>query len=1106
MIKYFFLCTLFLLMMPLSAQQYLFKEYGLGHGLPQSELPSPQAICVDSQGRIWVVTNGGGMAILEQEKYRLFKEKDGLNSNLLMGLIESPEKELWILSQNKSISRYDGHNFYSYPELEGKLRLGGTLACDKRGNVWVLVFGGGVGINQTLYWKPRQSQTFVPFEQADSLTAPSPTLGLTHTLDYDPILSQNGKLYAFDGKVFVEKKYPSDSLLVGKNLFFNYKDFEGNEWLTAIDPNTGNAHLLFFEVRKKRFTKIEVPQPFIWGLGWQVRYFTNKKLYLVNPNLNQILIYQNKKFVKSYGFANGLQGALTGCGAVVEDSVGSVWVGTRGAGLIKLPNDYFSNFTQQDGLQGNMTFGIYEDSKKRVWLGSSAAGITLYEGGRLKTVLASNQQAAVGRVSHFFEKGDTIFAATGGGIISIIESEKDKFSWQFSHQRFHIPAGYYRTIRRIDDIVWFCSQANGVFGYDIVADSLLYQFNLNEVGSSTILDVKKDKKGNYWFATFNGLSKWDGKKFELFNTKQGLKNNFILQIHIDRKDHIWAVAYNGGLARFDGKNFTTYQSGEGLSSDIIYSILPVSKVQNQYWIGTQRGLDKATFDDRGNLVKVEYFNKELGYLGEESNGKAIMEDSEGGIWVGHLTGVTRCDFGSAVAPKAHKTFITAVNLSLNQTNWRDSTYQKWYESLTTWENLPQKLRLPAEENSLVIRFYTTDFSNPKGATYQWQLEGLHSDFQPPTYRSEANFSNLPAGTYTFKVRSRVQENQAWSQTATFEFEVLPKWWQKIEVQIIGFLFSTLMIFGLIKWRTKSLEASKIALEKLVKERTQEVVRQKDEILEKNKTLEVQQEKLSQAYDEIQEKNQNITASITYAKRIQEAMLPSQERIWRILPQSFVFYQPRDIVSGDFYWLSEIDHQIIIAAVDCTGHGVPGAFMSVIGSNILYEVIESQRILEPAAILYALHENVRRHLNQDQTHNRDGMDIALCIIDKNERLLHFAGAKNPLLHVRQGSFELIKGSKYPIGGIGSSQNPIFTQKSIPIAEDSTFYIYSDGFQDQFGGKEGRKYMSQRFQALLVSLSKRPLQAQKEALAEELTLWQQAGKEEQVDDILVIGFKF
>ncbi len=268
---------------------------------------------------------------------------------------------------------------------------------------------------------------------------------------------------------------------------------------------------------------------------------------------------------------------------------------------------------------------------------------------------------------------------------------------------------------------------------------------------------------------------------------------------------------------------------------------------------------------------------------------------------------------------------------------------------------------------------------------------------------------------------------------------------------------------------------------------------------------------AKAYDTLRTANNSTMQSIRYAKRIQEAVLPSHKKLIENFEDSFIFYEPRDIVSGDFYWFSEVNGLKLIAAVDCTGHGVPGAFMTMMGNDLLNHVVNDEEITEPSEILYALDRKVQRTLhiqtsmaNQKSIQGRnDGMDMSLVVIDEANQKIAFAGAKCPLFYIQNGQEFLLKGSKFPIGSSQFNFKKSFETQEIAYQKGDVFYMYSDGFQDQFGGEEGRKYLSKRFRRFLTHMSQNPLREQRRMLKKELRNWQ--GRNRQTDDILVIAFK-
>lgn len=270
------------------------------------------------------------------------------------------------------------------------------------------------------------------------------------------------------------------------------------------------------------------------------------------------------------------------------------------------------------------------------------------------------------------------------------------------------------------------------------------------------------------------------------------------------------------------------------------------------------------------------------------------------------------------------------------------------------------------------------------------------------------------------------------------------------------------------------------------------------IEEKNKELQV-------AYAKIEHQNHEIHDSITYAFRIQKAMLPDMDLIKQYLPHSFVFWRPKDIVSGDFYWFANMGDRVFFAAADCTGHGVPGAFMTMIGNTLLNQVVKQQGITMPDEILNNLHIAVRKALRQDQvgSTSRDGMDISFMTVDQKTNKIHWAGANNPLIQIRGNEAIEHKADKYPIGGMQTEDRRVFTLITLDPMAGDTYYLYSDGFQDQFGGDRGRKYMTKRWKEFLQQISVKGVGEQPDLLNKEITDWI-GTKYEQIDDVLVCGY--
>lgn len=274
---------------------------------------------------------------------------------------------------------------------------------------------------------------------------------------------------------------------------------------------------------------------------------------------------------------------------------------------------------------------------------------------------------------------------------------------------------------------------------------------------------------------------------------------------------------------------------------------------------------------------------------------------------------------------------------------------------------------------------------------------------------------------------------------------------------------------------------------------------------KNVDLAQANEEISRQKIELEEKNRNITDSIFYAGRLQKAILPPENLLNKYFAEAFIFFQPKDIVSGDFYWFSGKNEHFVLAAVDCTGHGVPGALMSMMGNNFLSSIVETEGKTNPAEILQQMNKRTKTSLQNKEASitANDGMDLALCSIDFKNSILYYAGAYRPLVFIRNGKLNEIKADKHSIGGI-SEFDTTFTLHQLNIQKGDTFYIYSDGYADQFGGHKNRKYMAGKLKDFLVEISAKPMNEQQQLLAENHYNWR--GANEQVDDLLVIGFRF
>lgn len=307
-----------------------------------------------------------------------------------------------------------------------------------------------------------------------------------------------------------------------------------------------------------------------------------------------------------------------------------------------------------------------------------------------------------------------------------------------------------------------------------------------------------------------------------------------------------------------------------------------------------------------------------------------------------------------------------------------------------------------------------------------------------------------------------------------------------------FISVFLLVGGIVyfKYLSKRFESENQKISEKLSDRSYNVMMQKWDLERRNLS--------------ITQQNQEILDSLHYAKNIQSAIMPHEEQVPKLFKDGFVLYLPKDIVSGDFYFLEEQNNLIYLAVADCTGHGVAGAFMSMVGTALLKQIIFQKKLIDPGKILFELNEGIVEALKQKENFSHGGMDIALCVIDKSNMSLKFSGANRPLLLVRNFNEEIYKPDKAAIGGFLVNEDRSFTTQTISLQTGDNIYLYTDGYSDQFGGIEGKKIMSKKFRELIVSMHQAKMNDQHKTLHNYLFNWK--GRYEQVDDILVIGIQF
>jgi len=610
------------------------------------------------------------------------------------------------------------------------------------------------------------------------------------------------------------------------------------------------------------------------------------------------------------------------------------------------------------------------------------------------------------------------------------------------------------------------------------------EFNVGTTSSEGNLALDNDSC--LWFVVFPQLISI-AKNGELFETtieiSEDIGNGKITFI-----DSTMLIYSNNGLLKIPNyrnilelqqdtltdKHYDFYTTQDGLVDNLITGIVPDK--QNNIWATTYKGL---SFIDLSTGEIQNYFRDgdflSLGFPGN----KITRSDKQSKIAILQTTNGIMTFVPDSVNPFIPNVVINELLL-----------FGKEFETDSMlWDK--KFLKLKYNQNFLTIGFSALDFTQPTQNKYRYRMENLNDEWiYADANNRRAIFTSIPPGVYKFTVQGSNNDGLWNTEGQTIIIEITPPWWQTTIAYIMYIVIAVAGIFTYIKIRERKLVAEKRILEEKVTERTHEIMMQKEEIQKQS--------------DKIAMQHKEITDSIHYASRIQTALLPSKEHMQSILPSHFVLWLPRDIVSGDFFWITNDNDLTIVVAADCTGHGVPGAFMSMLGISFLNELVNKERLSETNEILNRLRTNIINSLKQtgEQGGSKDGMDISMCAINHTTLTARFSGAYNPLVIIRNNEILEYKADKMPIG-YHIKKDEMFSYQDIQLQIDDRLYMYSDGYVDQFGGEDGRKFMSRRFKEMLLETRNLSMQEQKTHLIKTLEAWKEGY--EQVDDILVFGIE-
>ncbi len=1053
---------------PIFSQRYNIQAIGVEQGLQSQVL----TIFQDSRGFLWFGTNGGGVSRYDGKAFVHYTTSQGLSSNKVRAIAEDKNGHLWFGTDGGGIDRFDGKNFFQFTTKNGLVNNDvKTILCDKTGTLWI---GTGAGV---MYFSKGQ---FIFFDQQDG-----PGEAETRALFED----RSGNLwigtdvqgvYRYDGKVILHLDFESG--LPTNTIYAITQDGEGNMWFGTF------------------------------GFG--------------------LVKYDGTNFL-SYSEKQGLRGRSIY--SMILDSQGNIWAGTYGSGAARFDGTVFANFTIEEGMTNNIIRSVCEDMNGNIWFGTYGGGANKFDGKRFvhftrKEGLVDNAVRSmtedkdgnfwfgtVNGVSKYDGKEFTSFGVTedipgpndiSGSVVRMVYKDKPGNLWfgtdrgldKYDGTRFtHFLTDARSTGMIVRSMI---EDKNGTYwlgldksGVQVLNGEILTRYSLKDGFSNmAVFDIHEDGDGTIWLGTAGSgvfiVEGYDKNKMPVFKRPPlpGYDSTYITSIAEDRFGNMWFGTADIGLIRLSGNKIILFDEADGLASNAVVSL--VLDKDGDLWAGTYKGLSQLNFDDDGGIRQINNFAKYEGFAGVECNPNSAYRDSKGRLWFGTASMLTRYDPGehsrNNTVPIVH---ILGIRILFEKTKWSDHT-----DSISPWNLLPNDLVLPYDRAHLTFNYVGINFSTPERVRYKIMLTGLEEDWSPLTSMSEITYSNIPPGDHTFRVIAVNEYGRAGKETS-FSFTITPPWWRTSWFLILSCTAAISGVVLFIRVREKNLVREKRVLEHKVAERTVLLQKQKDEIEFQKK--------------EIEEKNKDITDSIHYAKRIQTALLTGEAYLNKHLPAHFILYKPRDIVSGDFYWALNVrngkGNNILLAAADCTGHGIPGAFMSMIGISFLNELTIDSHITQPDDVLNLLRQNIIKSLNPEGSSEEtlDGIDMAFLRIDLEKMSIEYAGANIPVLIAGNNKIDYMQPDKFPIGKYSGTESK-FTLHTRKLIKGERLYIFTDGFADQFGGPKGKKFKYKQIEELLISIQRKPFNEHRSILEKRFTDWK--GSLDQVDDVMVIGLEW
>jgi ligand-binding sensor domain-containing protein/serine phosphatase RsbU (regulator of sigma subunit) len=1031
-----------------AAQDYFFDNYGVKQGLSEQKV---YTILQDSKDYIWLGT-ANGLSRFDGKKFDNFSTRDGLALGGVRCIMEDSLGYLWFGHMNGGgVSRYDGQKFEQAAFDSIKITGDINSIVQIKNKIWMTsATDGAIQIDF-----PVKDITRIKGKQymgKDGLS--DQVFGSSKYDDGTFICITDVGLRKYNEEENKFENYRMPHMTTYFNTSCLFKDRTGSIWF-----GTYNGGVYKYVMSESRMDYYDLVRMGISSNAVSCITEDSRGRIWIGTWGGGIGVFDGSNFHR-FNDSNGLKAYKIY--KIIEDVEGNILIADQDNGLTIFKGDAFITYNDKAILPDPNVNAIFQDQSGSVWFGTNAGISRFIPGSGRKPVIYNETNNTIFKDVRFFKEdrdGNLWIGANQGGVI-LFNMKTSKFEEQpYINSKLVYNDGLQVKALEIDrqNNLWIGTN-EGVAVGTVNEDNFQRYTNLDSITLFTISSLYCDPHGNMWIGTEPrggkpGLIRYENTK-KIFHAVDALSGIIPKTMVMDRNGILWIGTGDGLIALRNDSILTTLTQDDGLLSNNIN--LLITGKDGSIYIGTNNGLNRYFPDSK----RIFSYTEKNGFVGIETKPNAVYESSSGVLWFGTANGATEFDpQKSSTEDMEPLTHILGMKVN--------------YESM----DMNPGMKLKYNERSILFDYYSICLTNPDIVRYKIKLEGADDDWRPITDQTRAIYSALSPGKYTFMVLASNSHGIWNSKPVTFHFTIKPPFYQTPWFIGICIILIGLGIVSYIKIRERNLIREKRILEAKVEERTAEVVQ---------KSL------------EIEEKNRDITASIRYAERIQRAMLPREDSFL----DTFILYMPKDIVSGDFYWMHDNGDIQFIAACDCTGHGVPGAFMSIIGHNSLNKVVREYGIVRPGAILDQLNAEVVKALMQrhGETIN-DGMDLALIAFDRKKFTLEFAGAYNPLWVVRKGELFTYKGDRFPIGMSSNQSKKVFETQVVDIQPGDMLYMSSDGYADQFGVKGGKKYKSGNVKKLLTEIYDLPVDEQRERLRKEIIEWK--GDLPQVDDIMFVG---